>query len=116
MAATTRGRGLIAANTAMALGVLPMLGWLGMLVRSVFRVESGRFGLTDLMFVGVAGVGAYLVTFVVAGAGAIWAAVLVRACTGRARRFTRILVSFTAGMLLLPWVIVLALEVMRWFD
>ncbi len=115
--ASTRGRGIAAANTVMALGVLPLLAWLGMLVRSVFRVESGRFGLSDLMFVGVAGVCAYLVTFVVAGAGAIWAAVLVRrGSTGRALRLARVLVSVTAAMLLIPWAIVLALVVLRWLD
>ena len=114
--AATRGRGIAAANTAMALGILPMIVWLGLLVRSVFRVESGKFGLSDLMFVGVAGMGAYLVTFVIAGAGAIWAAVLVRAATGRARRLARILVSVTSGVLVLPWLIVLVLVVLRWLD
>lgn len=109
-------RRIVAANTVMAVGVLPMLAWLGMLVRSIFRVESGQFDLSDLMFVGVAGMGAYLVTFVVAGAGAIWAAVLVRSSGGRARRLARILVSSTAVMLLLPWAIVLALVVLRWLD
>ncbi len=114
--AATNGRRIAAANAVMALGILPMLAWFVMLVRSVFRVQSGEFDLSDLMFVGVLGMGAYLLTLVVAGAGAIWAAGLVREASDRARRVARFLVSLTAGVLILPWGGVLALVVMRWFD
>ncbi len=112
----TNGRRIAAANAAMALGVLPMLVWFAVLVRSIFRVEVGQFDLSDLMFVGVAGMGAYLITLVVAGVGAIWAAVLVREATAGARLVARFLVSLTAAVLILPWGGVLALVVLRWFD
>jgi hypothetical protein len=114
--AATKGRGIAAANAVMAFGVLPMLAWFGLLVRSVFRVEVGEFDLSDLMFVGVAGMGAYLVTLVVAGLGAIWAAALLRGASVRARRMARILVTLTAVVLLLPWAGVLVLVALRWFD
>ncbi|HXS50914.1 MAG TPA: hypothetical protein VN782_00135 [Usitatibacter sp.] len=114
--AATNGRGVAAANAVMVFGILPMLAWLGLLVRSVFRVEVGEFDLSDLMFVGVAGMGAYLVTLVVAGLGAIWAAALLRRASVRARRVARVLVSLTAAMLLLPWLGVLVLVALRWLE
>jgi len=114
--AATNGRGVAAANAAMALGILPMLAWFGLLVRSVFRVEVGEFDLSDLMFVGVAGMGAYLLTLVVSGLGAIWAAALLRGASLRARRLARILVALTAVVLLLPWAGVLVLVVLSRFD
>lgn len=114
--AAASGRGIAAANAVMAFGILPMLAWLVLLVRSVFRVEVGEFDLSDLMFVGVAGMGAYLVTLVVAGLGAIWAAALQGRAPVRARRLARVLVSVTAGVLLLPWAGVLALVAMRWLE
>ena len=100
----SHGRKIAAANAAMAIGVLPMLGWLALLVRSVFRLRSGEFDLSDLMFVGVAGI------------GAIWAAGLVRGAEARARRVARVLVSVTAAVLLLPWGGVLALIGSRFFE
>jgi hypothetical protein len=112
----SHGRKIAAANAVMAIGVLPMLGWLALLVRSVFRLRSGEFDLSDLMFVGVAGMGAYLFTLVVAGIGAIWAAGLVRGAEARARRVARVLVSVTAAVLQLPWGGVLALIGSRFFE
>jgi len=114
--AGANGRRIAAANTVMAFGILPMLAWLVLLVRSVLRVEVGEFDLSDLMFVGVAGMGAYLVTLVIAGLGAIWAAALLRGASPRARRLARVLVSVTAAVLLLPWVGVLGLVLLRMFD
>jgi hypothetical protein len=114
--AATNGRRIAAANTVMAFGILPMLAWLALLVRSVLRAEVGEFDLSDLMFVGVAGMVAYLLTLVVAGVAAIWAAALVRGASARARRIARILVSITAAVLLLPWAGVLGLVVLRWLD
>ena len=114
--AANQGRRIAVANAVMAVGVVPMLAWLAVLVRSVFRVERGEFDLSDLMFVGVAGMGAYLVTLVIAGAGAIWAAALVDDASDTARRIARFLVSLTAAVLILPWGGVLALVVLRWFD
>lgn len=110
------GTRMAAANAVMAFGVLPMFVWFGVLVRSVFRLRSGEFDLSDLMLVGVAGMGAYLFTLVVAGAGAIWAANLVRGATDRARRVAKVLVSVTAAVLLLPWGGVIALVASRYFD
>ena len=104
------------ANAVMALGVLPMIAWFAVLVRSVFRLRAGQFDLSDLMFVGVAGMGAYLFTLVVAGAGAIWATGLVDKASDAARRLTRVLVSVTAAVLLLPWGGVLALVMSRYFE
>jgi len=112
----TGGRRIAAANAAMALGVLPMLVWFAMLVRSVFRVETGEFDLSDLMFVGVAGMGAYLITLIVSGAGAIWAGALIRDAKGASRRIARFLVGLTAAVLLLPWGGVIALVAARYFD
>ncbi|HSN21707.1 MAG TPA: hypothetical protein VLS49_13580 [Usitatibacter sp.] len=110
------GTRIAAANAIMALGVLPMLAWFAMLVRSVFRLREGRFDLSDLMFVGVLGMGAYLFTLVVAGAAAIWATGLVSGASDRARRLARFLVSFTAAVLLVPWGGVIALVLSRFFD
>jgi hypothetical protein len=114
--AATNGRRIAAANAVMAFGILPMLAWFVLLVRSVFRVEVGEFDLSDLMFVGVAGMGAYLVTLVIAGLGAMWAATLLRGASLRARRLARVLVSVTAAVLLVPWVGVVGLVVLRMFD
>lgn len=104
------------ANAIMAAGVLPMLAWLAILVRSVFRFREGAFDLSDLMFVGVLGMGAYLFTLVVAGAGAVWATGLVRDASERGRRVARLMVSVTAAVLILPWGGVLALVVSRYFE
>jgi hypothetical protein len=104
------------ANALMALGVLPMLAWFAILVRSVFRLGEGAFDLTDLMFVGVLGMGSYLFTLVVAGAAAIWATGLVSAASERGRRVARVMVSITAAVLVLPWGGVLALIASRYFD
>jgi hypothetical protein len=112
----SNGRRIAAANTVMGLGVLPMLVWFGVLVRSVFRLRAGQFDLSDLMFVGVAGMGAYLFTLVVAGAGAIWAGGLVQGASDGARRIARFLVGLTAAVLLLPWGGVLALILSRYFE
>lgn len=112
----SQARRIAAANALMVLGVLPMLGWFVLLVRSVFRLRTGEFDLSDLMFVGVAGMGAYLFTLVVAGIGAIWTTALVRDAGARARLAARILVSLTAAVLLLPWGGVLALVASRFFD
>ena len=110
------GTRIATANVVMVLGVLPMLAWLAVLVRSVFRLREGAFDLSDLMFVGVLGMGAYLFTLVVAGAGAIWATGMVREASAAARRVARIMVSVTAAVLVLPWGGVLALVVSRFFD
>lgn len=104
------------ANALMALGVLPMLAWFGILVRSVFRLRDGSFDLSDLMFVGVLGMGAYLFTLVVSGAAAVWATGLVSRASERGRRVARIMVSVTAAVLVLPWGGVLALVASRFFD
>ena len=104
------------ANAIMVVGVLPMLAWLVILVRSVFRLREGSFDLSDLMFVGVLGMGAYLFTLLVAGAGAIWATGLVPRASERGRRVARLMVSVTAAVLILPWGGVLALVVSRFFE
>jgi hypothetical protein len=104
------------ANAIMALGVLPLLAWFAILIRSVFRLREGAFDLSDLMFVGVVGMGSYLFTLVVAGAAAIWATGLVDKASERGRRIARLMVSVTAAVLVLPWGGVLALVVSRYFE
>lgn len=102
------------ANAFMALGMLPLAIWIAMLVNSLDLLRSGEFGLPELMFAGVAGMGAYLFTLVVSGAAATWAAVLLRrGPSPRARRFAKALIAVTAAVLLVPWALVLVLVVAR---
>ena len=104
------------ANALMGVGILPMLLWFAMLVNAIDHLRTGEFGLPDLMFTGVAGMGAYLFTLVVAGAGAIWAGGIMGSAGERARRVAKWLVAATAGVLILPWGGVLVLVVSRIID
>jgi hypothetical protein len=104
------------ANALMGVGILPMLLWFAMLVNAIDHLRSGEFGLPDLMFTGVAGMGAYLFTLVVAGAGAIWAGGIMGSAGERARRVAKWLVAVTAAVLILPWGGVLVLVVSRIID
>lgn len=111
MSPTTR---ISVANVFMAIGMLPLALWVAMLVNSLDLLRNGEFGLPELMFAGVAGMGAYLFTLVVSGAAATWAAVLLRrAPSAPARRFAKTLIAATAAVLLVPWVLVLVLVVAR---
>jgi len=102
------------ANACMAIGMLPLALWVAMLVNSLDLLREGEFGLPELMFAGVAGMGAYLFTLVVSGAAATWAAVLLRrGPSAVARRFAKALIAVTAAVLLVPWAIVLVLVVAR---
>ena len=103
----------LVANVVMGVGLLPSLAWLVMLPLAVGHVRSGDFGLPDLMFAGVAGMGAYLFTFVVSGAGSVWAALLARTAPAGVRRAAKVLISITAAVLLLPWLAVLVLVAAR---
>jgi hypothetical protein len=102
------------ANAFMAIGMLPLALWIGMLVNSLDLLRNGELGLPELMFAGVAGMGAYLFTLVVSGAAATWAALLLRRGPSRpARRFAKSLIAATAAVLLVPWAVVLVLVVAR---
>jgi hypothetical protein len=102
------------ANVLMAIGMLPLALWIAMLVSSLDLLRNGEFGLPELMFAGVAGMGAYLFTLVVSGASATWAALLLRRGPSiRARRFAKSLIAVTAAVLLVPWAVVLVLVVAR---
>ena len=107
---------LAVASSLMGLGMTPMLLWLAMLVAAIDHLRTGEFGLPELMFAGVAGMSAYLATLVVAGAGAIWAALQLRGATAVARRVAKSLIAITAVILLMPWAVVLALVVARMLD
>ena len=102
------------ANVVMAIGMLPLALWIAMLVSSLDLLRNGEFGLPELMFAGVAGMGAYLFTLAVSGASATWAAVLLRRAPSiPARRFAKALIAITGAVLLLPWIVVLVLVVAR---
>jgi hypothetical protein len=102
------------ANVLMAIGMLPLALWIAMLVSSLDLLRNGEFGLPELMFAGVAGMGAYLFTLVVSGASATWAALLLRRGPSiRARRVAKSLIAVTAAVLLVPWAVVLVLVVAR---
>jgi hypothetical protein len=102
------------ANVLMAIGMLPLALWIAMLVSSLDLLRNGEFGLPELMFAGVAGMGAYLFTLVVSGASATWAALLLRRGPSiRARRIAKSLIAVTAAVLLVPWAVVLVLVVAR---
>jgi hypothetical protein len=102
------------ANALMAIGMLPLALWVAMLLSSLDALRNGEFGLPELMFAGVAGMGAYLFTLVVSGASATWAAVLLRrAPSPPARRFAKSMIAATAAVLLVPWAVVLWLVVAR---
>ncbi|HET9471962.1 MAG TPA: hypothetical protein VFO24_12725 [Usitatibacter sp.] len=102
------------ANGLMVAGMLPLATWVAMLVNSLDLLRNGEFGLPELMFAGVAGMGAYLFTLVVSGAAATWAALLLRRGPSvPARRFAKTLIAATAAVLLVPWVVVLVLVVAR---
>jgi hypothetical protein len=107
---------LTVASSLMAVGMLPMLLWLAMLVAAIDHLRTGEFGLPELMFAGVAGMTAYLVTLVVAGAGAIWAAVQLRGASRGGRLVAKSLIAITAVILLMPWALVLTLVVARMLD
>lgn len=104
------------ANGLMGAGLAPMVLWLAMLANSMSYLRRGEFGLPDLMFAGVAGMGAYLFALLVAGAGAIWAATQVRAAATGARRIAKALILLTAAFLLLPWLAVGTLVAARYFE
>jgi hypothetical protein len=104
---------VLAANVVIVVGLLPTLAWLVMLPLALGTLRSGDFGLPDLMFAGVAGMGAYLFTFLISGAGAVWAAILARTAPRGARRAAKVLISITAAVLLLPWLAVLVLVAAR---
>lgn len=111
MTGTTR---VTLANVIMAAGMVPLGLWIAMLVNSLDLLREGEFGLPELMFAGVAGMGAYLFTLVVSGAAATWAAVLLRrGPSAAARRFAKALIALTAAVLLVPWAVVLVLVVAR---
>jgi hypothetical protein len=102
------------ANVLMSIGMLPLALWIAMLVSSLDLLRNGEFGLPELMFAGVAGMGAYLFTLVLSGASATWAAVLLRRGPSiRARRVAKTLIAITGAVLLLPWGVVLVLVVAR---
>ena len=107
---------LAVANGLMVAGMAPMMLWLAMLVDALDHLRTGESGLPELMFAGVAGMGAYLFALVVSGAGAIWAGGLLRGASDLARRVAKILIAVTAGILIMPWGGVLALVVARYFD
>ena len=114
MSATGR---IAVANVLMAIGMLPLALWIAMLVNSLDLLRNGEFGLPELMFTGVAGMGAYLFTLVVSGAAATWAALLLRRGPSvPARRFAKSLIAATAAVLLLPWAVVLTLVVARMLE
>ena len=105
------------ANVVMAIGMLPLALWIAMLVNSLDLLREGEFGLPELMFAGVAGMGAYLFTLVVSGAAATWAAVLLRRGPSlAARRIAKTLIAATAAVLLVPWAVVLVLVVARMLE
>lgn len=101
------------ASALMGLGVVPMVLWFAMLVNAIRALEAGEFDLSDVMFTGVAGMFAYLATFVIAGAGALWSLGLRREAPEGARRIARNLGWLTAAVLALPWLVVAGLLVMR---
>lgn len=101
------------ANALMGLGVVPMVLWFAMLVNAVRALRVGEFELSDMMFTGVMGMGAYLCTLVIAGAGAVWASGLKSAASEGMWHLTRNLMRLTAAVLLLPWGGVLVLVVSR---
>jgi hypothetical protein len=102
------------ANVIMAIGMLPLALWIAMLASSLDLLRSGEFGLPELMFAGVAGMGAYLFTLVISGASATWAALLLRRGPSvSARRLAKALIAVTAAVLLLPWAVVLLLVIAR---
>jgi hypothetical protein len=101
------------ASTLMGVGVVPMMLWFAMLVNAVRALRAGEFDLSDVMFTGVAGLLAYLATFVIAGAGALWSLGLRRDAPESARRLARNLAWLTAAVLALPWLAVAGLLVMR---
>lgn len=101
------------ASAVMGLGMAPMMLWLAMLVSAFDHLRTGDFGLSELMFAGVAGMTAYLVTLVVAGAGAIWAAGQLRGASGAGRGIAKLLIAITAAILLVPWAVVLVLVAAR---
>ena len=111
----TRATKLRVASALMGVGVVPMMLWFAMLVNAVRELRVGEFDLSDVMFTGVVGMLAYLSTLVVGGAGALWAIGLRRSAPEPQRRVARSLTWLTAGVLLLPWLAVLALMAMRMF-
>jgi sorbitol-specific phosphotransferase system component IIC len=106
---------LAIANAVMTLGMAPMVAWFALLAASLDQLRTGDLGLPELMFAGVAGMTAYLFTLLVAGTGAIWAAVLLRRESAGARRTAKALVALASAILLLPWMGVLFLVVARMF-
>ena len=105
------------ANVVVAIGMVPLALWIAMLVNSLDLLREGEFGLPELMFAGVAGMGAYLFTLVVSGAAATWAALLLRrGPSPAARRIAKTLIAVTAAVLLVPWAVVLVLVVARMLE
>lgn len=101
------------ASALMGVGVVPMMLWFAMLVNAVRALGAGEFDLSDVMFTGVAGMLAYLATFVIGGAGALWALGLRRQASEAARRLARNLTWLTVAVLALPWLVVASLLAMR---